>query len=571
MNQQLQSAATNAISALRAGYEDLGSQLMDAIQIGMDTGEFESKLITDLSSALVRVSTAVTQGEMMGAYTADISLALADLDKESFNGVLKEIEAIRNELQASYTELATQEYSNLVGQLGGLKELQSYYYNSGDEDAGDALQSVIDNLAVQIEAFDIPAKVKEMMDATLANDNSIISKALVEWIGKDGNDSKFVDEMMNTIRLGTAGLVHAAETGEYGKIAIGVTTAIENAFSEFGVDLSVLGFTGADFLTAEFRSVIDEALSRIGLSQDTIDAIWDGIANNPVWSKTGKIAAQESVEAIKSQYNKAEPDLRDIANSFADNITKYYRDIDYDAMISADWGDYSHIAANIVNEMNDVFRNSGIDLSQMSLNGTELLTDEFRQRMGDALRNAGIPPGSIDAIWNEFSRIFGNGIITSIKNSKTGAVSAISSVISAIKAEAKKNTIKFKVGLTSDGSSAKISGAGVNKSVHIAVEMASGGIPDYGTMFIAGEAGPELVGRIGNKTGVVNSGQISEIIAAEMARNGNQSGNEDAVANAVAAALNGMELKVDGDSFGRIAVKTINKRRQTSGRVELIL
>ena len=42
---------------------------------------------------------------------------------------------------------------------------------------------------------------------------------------------------------------------------------------------------------------------------------------------------------------------------------------------------------------------------------------------------------------------------------------------------------------------------------------ASGGFPDMGQMFIAREAGPELVGNIGNRTAVANNGQIVEGIA----------------------------------------------------------
>ena len=571
MDEQLLSAATNASAALKAGYEGLGGQLMDAIQRGMDTGEFEAELIAELSNALVRVSSAMAHGEITGNYTAGVSLALADLDKKSFDSVLAEIETARNDLRNSYTELVTQERTNLVSQLSGLKELQAVYYEMGDIDAGNALQITIDNLEAQIKDYNIPARVEQMMANTLVNDGGVIADALAEWIGRDNNGTKFAGSMDDFFSRINAAFINAAKTGDYDSMSEYTAQAIEQAFKAKGVDLSTLNLTGADFVSEEFRGVIDEAFRKAEVSQDVIDIFWAKTANNPNWEKSGVIAAQKSIEAIKAQYNKTEPDAREIANNFADNLAKSYRDIDYDAMISEEWGDYSYIAQNIADKMNNALAKEGIDVSQLGISRTELLTEELRSHMGNALKNAGIPQGSIDAIWNEFSRIFGNGIVTSITDSKTGAVTAIGTVINALKAEAKKNTIKFKLGLTSDGSSATISGGGVNKSVNIVMKYASGGMPEYGSMFIAGESGPELVGQIGNRTGVVNSGQISEIIAAEMARNGNQSGNEDAVANAVASALNNMELKVDGDSFGRIAVKTINKRRQTSGRVELIL
>ena len=43
--------------------------------------------------------------------------------------------------------------------------------------------------------------------------------------------------------------------------------------------------------------------------------------------------------------------------------------------------------------------------------------------------------------------------------------------------------------------------------------LAEGGFPSVGQMFIAREAGPELVGRIGNRAAVVNNDQIVEGVA----------------------------------------------------------
>ena len=239
---------------------------------------------------------------------------------------------------------------------------------------------------------------------------------------------------------------------------------------------------------------------------------------------------------------------------------------------AAQTGNYNYAAALVVDAIEAELEKAGIDLSSVGLTGVDVLTSDMKETLDEVFAEYGIPYEVIQNLWKSFDPVTGK-IIQTIRNSQTGAVSAMSDVISAIKHEANKSAIKIKVGLKSDGSALKVTGAGgTGLDVKTIQLRASGGIPDQGTMFIAGEAGPELVGKIGNKTGVVNAGQISEIISAEMARNGGSGGNnEEAVARAVAAALNNMELKVDGDSFGRIAVKTINKRRQISGKVELIL
>lgn len=42
---------------------------------------------------------------------------------------------------------------------------------------------------------------------------------------------------------------------------------------------------------------------------------------------------------------------------------------------------------------------------------------------------------------------------------------------------------------------------------------ATGGLPDIGELFIAREAGPELVGKIGNNNAVINNNQIVQSVS----------------------------------------------------------
>lgn len=47
-------------------------------------------------------------------------------------------------------------------------------------------------------------------------------------------------------------------------------------------------------------------------------------------------------------------------------------------------------------------------------------------------------------------------------------------------------------------------------------KFADGGIPDVGSLFVAGEAGPEWVGDVGGKTGVLNNDQLSNTVASAL-------------------------------------------------------
>lgn len=94
---------------------------------------------------------------------------------------------------------------------------------------------------------------------------------------------------------------------------------------------------------------------------------------------------------------------------------------------------------------------------------------------------------------------------------------------------------------------------------------ASGGFPDQGEMFIAREAGPELVGRIGNKTAVANNGQIVEGISS-----GVRNANEPVVTAIYAMAQriittieeNGGDVYLDGKRISQKTTEVQNRQNR---------
>ena len=95
---------------------------------------------------------------------------------------------------------------------------------------------------------------------------------------------------------------------------------------------------------------------------------------------------------------------------------------------------------------------------------------------------------------------------------------------------------------------------------------AMGGFPDVGQMFIAREAGPELVGTIGNKTAVANNDQIisgieSGVYRAMMAANSNQGGSQ------TIRIIN----EIDGDVVGEKVIQYHNGRVMQTGTSPLLV
>lgn len=97
---------------------------------------------------------------------------------------------------------------------------------------------------------------------------------------------------------------------------------------------------------------------------------------------------------------------------------------------------------------------------------------------------------------------------------------------------------------------------------------ASGGFPDMGEMFVAREAGPELVGRIGKKTAVANNDQIVSAVSG-------------GVYNAMRSAMAGMSsggkyeihttVTLDGKSVGKSVVDFNNGIVRQTGKSPLLI
>lgn len=90
------------------------------------------------------------------------------------------------------------------------------------------------------------------------------------------------------------------------------------------------------------------------------------------------------------------------------------------------------------------------------------------------------------------------------------------------------------------------------KNINI-VQFASGGFPSAGSLFIAGEAGPEFVGSVGGTTGVWNSDQLIQ-------------GMYAAFAAALAANPQGGDIYLDGEVIYRNTVRRNNNNVRSTGR-----
>ena len=124
-----------------------------------------------------------------------------------------------------------------------------------------------------------------------------------------------------------------------------------------------------------------------------------------------------------------------------------------------------------------------------------------------------------------------------------------------------------------------LGGAFYGGSWHDIPQYASGGSP-HGSLFVAGEAGAELVGHIGGRTEVLNQSQIAASIAAGVHRNLGMVGvtasggynlsdgsNEDVLYRAFSRALADSDLGGDIELDGNVLYRAMVNRNRANTRL----
>lgn len=180
--------------------------------------------------------------------------------------------------------------------------------------------------------------------------------------------------------------------------------------------------------------------------------------------------------------------------------------------------------------------------------------------------------------WVKFGNDVADAIAGAIKNADIGGVALAlgmflaklnSSMVEVLWGVGKGLASSIISGLSDGLSNMRINGKPIHDPSTINThsgKFASGGFPDQGQMFIAREAGPELVGTIGGKTAVANNDQIVAGIAG-----GVRSANTDvvsavyAMAGQIVRAINEKDTSVDLD--GKRMTRAITRQQTANARM----
>lgn len=162
--------------------------------------------------------------------------------------------------------------------------------------------------------------------------------------------------------------------------------------------------------------------------------------------------------------------------------------------------------------------------------------------------------------WNSI-KSFGSTTIQSIKNSWEGLKKTVSNIVSgfgkSIKDAVWNNGLRRVIQALANGVVNLVNKIPlVNVGYPTIPYLANGGIVDNGQLFIANESGPELVGKYGSRTGVMNNDQIVEAVT---------KGVYDAVIDASKENNQEIVLSIDGVRLAKSVVKNINMMNRIAG------
>lgn len=223
-------------------------------------------------------------------------------------------------------------------------------------------------------------------------------------------------------------------------------------------------------------------------------------------------ATETTTNIMENKWGNALVVCADQIIKFGINAVKAFNDLKTN--VSAKWDE---IKTNITNKVNTIKNEVNSKWTEM----VNKLKNGFSQGVANVKISANdlytTITSKIRSIYNTISPIVNtiknliSGIISVAQNVASTVGGIVSNIWNSIRGvENAGNNVQVQVKTTTNTSGNRVGGGGGAISNRVVQVRANGGFVDRGQLFIANEAGPELVGRIGTQSAVANTSQIIE-------------------------------------------------------------
>lgn len=465
----------------------IGTQIMDAIEsidwmslLG-DLGTLLSDAVVGLLDLLLGVVGETDWGKVVQDICAGIGNMLANIE---WGEILAKIGALVVELVVQLPGIIVGALGGIADILGGLFEgfgldsVAGFFYGIGDamRSAGTWLK---ENLVDPVVNW-----VKDLFG--IHSPSTVFAEIGTFLI--DGLLQGIADTWHNIVEF-------------FSEKLEGIKQACSDAWNAIKSTASTVWGNIKSFLSTTWTNVKTLASTTWSNLKSTISTAWSNISTDTStkWSsiKSSLSTAWNSVKSTASSvFNNIKTSIANVWNNVKTNTNTVWGGLK--TTLSTTWGNIKSTAVTAFSSMKSSICT---------------VWDNLKSHISNAV-------SSITGFVDNMKSIVSSGI-SAVKGLFDSAVSAAKSAIS-----------KVSETLSSIGSSVSNAVSSAASWVGSKLGFASGGFPEVGQLFIAREAGAEMVGSIGGRTAVANNDQIVEgiyqgVLAAMRASDGGNGGNFD--------------------------------------------
>lgn len=549
------SSSTTAISG---GITELGQRLGGLLIQGAKgkLTEGEKELTLQLTNTLIRVQQALDGGSALNGFYEKTNVLLSDLSRESFTSVMTEYAAQLDILKEAYGASLTEMMQSMNAQYQAAKILLEQATKDGDKEQIELYSGLVSMWEEQIAAFDPDSALKTALDSAMEPARKMVLEALGQIFGKVDlsgitEDGTFLSQWLNTFMTpGDADLQTIDEAAN--ALHTNLMSSMEEKFGSENLKIllsanEVFGINEWDLLTDEVRTEIYNAMVAL-YGEDKTLAIFQHLGYNMECEvEEGITQALGESQIGQEVANKLEEGVSDVDAPPVEAPVSLKKD---------EWNTVPQWVESASGDVNPTIQEVGLELEKgVSSVGDWASSPKISGK--DTEKTVNLSKGD----WVDLPV---DSTVTYDIQLKKGWNGSLTNWISNTWSKTFTINLAKGRGVTWNG---KIEGTGDATRITFAK---GGGFFKSGEMFIAKEAGPELVGRIGNKSAVANEDQIGDAIFKYMDNYGSGgSVDEQALASAI---VSGMKAAGIGAVYlnGRNMADAINAETRRSGKPAIV-
>lgn len=591
---------------------DAGQRLSEALASGYSFGldssvdEQVQKLVTWLTNIVNGAQTAVADATLQ----VNLEELLGKIDSSSASAILSEYASMKAEYEEQLREIQKQAKIDALASLERLKSSKEYWEAiGGNEDKVADLNAKIAEYEQILANWDVEGSVQKALAGKFSSGDNAILNAIIDHMFDDSHVAKAQETISEAVNRAIQGSTTGATEETFALWA-------RQLEDEFWVELNGV-------FNEEDRQVLMDLSKTLGVSGLNVVAI--DVQKEFIQSLMEKLGPKNTQAVLnKMGY--------DMTNLIADGLksgTVTFKDAG-NGMVTAIGGVLDGMVIELTPELQTLFTELGQTLPESLVTGIEesnadatgagkKIAEQYREGLasgetpkletvvelvkskwktvvdfvqnnqgkGNVVQTIGLTLGSTIktvATWLTTSSVLGGSVEKKVDIAKGDNWDVLP----------QDSTVDYEVGLkkTWDGSLSSWISDKWNKTFRIDLSKGSGvtwrgitqrfgqelqvkfaksgGTFKSGEMFIANEAGPELVGRIGKKSAVANEGQIGDAIFRYMDAHGSSGGiDEEAFARALVRAMK--EAGIGSLHInGREMADAINEESMRTGKPAIV-